>query len=55
MNNNISSSKIKENDYIINEEEKLVKSYYFNYQEIAQAAAKKIVIKKVREIAREIN
>ena len=31
INNNINSLEIKENNYIINKEKKLVKSYYFNY------------------------
>ena len=31
MNNNINSFNIKKNNYIINKEKKLAKSYYFNY------------------------
>jgi len=34
MNDNKKSSEIKENNYIINKEKKLIKNYYFNYQEI---------------------
>jgi len=55
MNDNKNFSEIKENNYIINEEKKLTKSYHFDYQEIVQTAAKKIIIKKAREIIREIN
>ena len=53
MNDDKSSSEIEENNYIIDEEKKLAKSCHFDYQETAQAAAKKAAIEKAREIARE--
>ena len=53
MNDNKNFSEVEKNNYIINEEKKLMKSYYFDYQETAQTAAKKTVMKKAREIARE--
>ena len=53
MDDDKSSSEIEENNYIIDEEKKLAKSCHFDYQETAQAAAKKAAIEKAREIARE--
>jgi len=53
MNDDKNFSEIEENNYIINEEKKLMKSYYFDYQEIIQTAAKKIIIKKAKKIARK--
>ena len=47
MNDDKSSSEIEENNYIIDEEKKLTKSCHFDYQETAQTAAKKTVMKKV--------
>ena len=55
MNDDKNFSEIEENNYFINKEKKLIKSCYFNYQETVQTAAKKIIMKKVREIARETN
>ena len=53
INDDKNFSEIKENNYIINEEKKLIKSYHFDYQEIIQTVIKKIIIKKVREIIRK--
>ena len=53
MNNDKNFSEIKENNYIINEKKKLIKSYHFNYQETAQTVIKKTIMKKAREITRE--
>ena len=53
MNDDKNFSEIKENNYIINKEKKLIKNYHFNYQEIIQTAAKKTIMKKVRKIIRE--
>ena len=47
MNDDKNSSEIKENNYLVNEEKKLMQSCYFDYQETAQTAAKKTVMKKV--------
>ena len=53
MNDDKNSFETEENNYIINEEKKLIKNYHFDYQETAQTAAKKTTMKKAREIARE--
>jgi len=53
MNDDKNSSETEENNYLINKEKKLIQSCHFNYHEIAQTAAKKTAMKKVREIARE--
>ena len=53
MNNDKNSSETEENNYIINKEKKLIKNYHFDYQETAQTVAKKIIMKKVREIIRK--
>jgi len=42
--------KVKENDYFINEEQKLTNCYHFDYKETAKKVVKKIVIKKVKKI-----
>ncbi len=55
MNDDKNSSETEKNNYIINEEKKLTKNYHFDYQETAQTAAKKIIMKKAREIIRETN
>ena len=46
INDDKNSSKIEENNYIINKEKKLIQNCYFDYQETIQTAAKKTVMKK---------
>jgi len=53
MDDDKESSETEEDNYIVGEEEKLAKSCHFDYQETAQAAAKKAAIEKARETARE--
>ncbi len=53
INDDKNSSETKENNYIINEEKKLMKSYHFDYQETAQMITKKIIMKKVKKITRK--
>ncbi len=49
MNDNKNSSKAEENDYLINEEQKLINHYHFDYKKITKKAAKKIIIKKAKK------
>ncbi len=53
INDDKNFSEAEKNNYLINKEKKLTQSYYFNYHKIAQIAAKKITMKKVRKIVRE--
>ena len=53
MNDDKNFSETEKNNYLINEKKKLTQSCHFDYQETAQAAAKKAAIEKAREIARE--
>ena len=55
INDDKNSFKTEKNNYIINEEKKLMKSYHFNYQETVQTAAKKTTMKKAKEIIRKTN
>jgi len=55
MNDDKNSSETEKNNYIINEEKKLIKSYHFDYQETAQTTVKKIIMKKIKKIVRKIN
>src|SRR6266487_3645909 len=53
INDDKNFSEAEENNYLINEEKKLMQSCHFDYYEIAQIVAKKTVMKKAREIARK--
>ena len=55
MNNNKNFFKIKKNNYLVNEEKKLIQNCHFDYQETTQTATKKIMMNKAQEITREIN
>ena len=46
MNDDKNFSETRKNNYLINEEKKLMQNCHFNYQEIIQTAAKKTVMKK---------
>ena len=53
MNDDKNFSEAEKNNYLVNEEKKLMQSCCFDYQKTVQTAAKKTVMKKVREITRE--
>ena len=46
MNDDKNFSEAEKNNYLVNEEKKLIQSCYFDYQETAQTAAKKTAMKK---------
>ena len=46
MNDDKNSSETEKNNYLVDEEKKLMQSCHFDYQETAQTAAKKTVMKK---------
>ena len=46
MNDDENFSEAEENNYLVNEEKKLIQSCHFDYQETAQTAAKKTAMKK---------
>ena len=46
MNDDKNFSEAEENNYLVDEKKKLTQSCHFDYQETAQTAAKKTVMKK---------
>ena len=50
MNDDKNFSEAEENDYLIDEEQKLMNCCHFDYKETAKKAAKKIAIKKAKKI-----
>ena len=46
MNDNKNFFKAEENNYLVNKKKKLTQNCHFDYQEIAQTAAKKTAMKK---------
>ena len=55
INDDKNFSEVKEKNYLVDEKKKLMQSCHFDYQETAQTAAKKTVMKKAQEIARKTN
>ena len=49
MNDDKNSSETEENDYLINEEQKLTNHCHFDYKETAKKAAKKTAMKKAKK------
>ena len=50
INDDKNFSKAEENDYLTDEEQKLMNCCHFDYKETAKKAAKKIAIKKAKKI-----
>ena len=46
MNDDKNFSEIEKNNYLVDEEKKLMQNYHFDYQETVQTVAKKTVMKK---------
>ena len=46
MNDNKNFSEVEENNYLVDEEKKLMQSCHFDYQKTVQTAAKKTTMKK---------
>ena len=55
MNDDKNFSEIEKNNYLVDEEKKLMQNCHFDYQETVQTATKKTAMKKAQEIARETN
>ena len=49
MNDDKNSSEAEENDYFIDEKQKLINCCYFDYKETAKKIAKKTIIKKTKK------
>ena len=49
MNDDKNFSETEKNDYLINEKQKLMNHYYFDYKETAKKTAKKTTIKKAKK------
>ena len=49
MNNDKNSSKAEENDYLTDEEQKLMNCCHFDYKKTAKKAAKKTAMKKAKK------
>ena len=55
MNDDKNFSEVEKNNYLIDEEKKLMQSCHFDYQETIQTTAKKTMMKKAWEITRKTN